>query len=63
MDEIERKVDHLMKYAEEASEKSEKLNEELNKIKSSVELILNRIMVEEVDEKFIKVRIFYSIFN
>ena len=52
-----------MKYAEEASEKSEKLNEELNKIKSSVKLILNRIMVEEVDEKFIKVRIFYSIFN
>jgi hypothetical protein len=58
LDEIERKVDLLMKYAEEASEKSEKLSEELNKIKSSVELILNRIIVEEVDEKFIKVRIF-----
>jgi hypothetical protein len=56
--EIERKVDLLMKYAEEASEKFEKLSEELNKIKSSVDLILNRIMTEEVDEKFIKVRIF-----
>ena len=63
MDKIERKVDHLIKYAEEALEKSEKLNEEFNKIKSSVKLILNRIMIEEVDEKFIKIRIFYSIFN
>lgn len=62
MGEIEQKVDHLMKYAEEASKKFEELSEELNKIKSSVEQILNRIIVEEVDEKFIKVRIFLYYF-
>lgn len=62
MGEIEQKVGHLMKYAEEASKKFEKLSEELNKIKSSVEQILNRIIVEEVDEKFIKVRIFLYYF-
>ena len=62
MGEIEQKVDHLMKYTEEASKKFEELSEELNKIKSSVEQILNRIIVEEVDEKFIKVRIFLYYF-